>query len=132
MLPARAGLFGDLVEADCPTGVRFSIGISLRKPLNAILMRSSTMRRMPTTSLVGLYAKLGRTRVLSSRSVVHSAERIAKKIMDTYLEPDKSFVELRDMAKLGSIDLSHQFSDAYRDEFESDARPAILMLATFV
>src|SRR6516164_3381037 len=86
----RAGLFGDLVEADCPTGVRFSIGISLRKPLNAILMRSSTMRRMPKTSLVGLYAKLGRTRVLSSRSVVHSAEHIAKKTMDTYLEPDRA------------------------------------------
>jgi hypothetical protein len=69
-------------------------------------------------SLVGLYAKLGRMRVLSSRSVVHSAEHIARKIMDTYLEPDKSFVELRDMAKSGAIDLLREFSDACRDEFE--------------
>jgi hypothetical protein len=68
--------------------------------------------------LVGLYAKLGRMRVLSSRPVVHSAEHIAKKIMDTYLEPDKSFVELRDMAKTGAIDLLREFSDACRDEFE--------------
>ena len=69
-------------------------------------------------SLVGLYAKLGRMRVLSSRPVVHSAEHIAKKIMDTYLQPDKSFVELRDMAKSGAIDLLREFSDACRDEFE--------------
>jgi hypothetical protein len=68
--------------------------------------------------LVGLYAKLGRMRVMSSRRVVHSAEHIAKRIMDTYLEPDKSFVELRDMAKTGAIDLLREFSDACRDEFE--------------
>ena len=68
-------------------------------------------------SLVGLYAKLGRTRVLSSRPVVHSAEHNAKKIMDTYLEPDRSFVELRDMARTGAIDLLAEFSDACREEF---------------
>jgi ferredoxin-NADP reductase len=68
--------------------------------------------------LVGLYAKLGRMRVLSSRPVVHSAEHIAKRIMDTYLQPDKSFVELRDMAKSGAIDLLREFSDTCRDEFE--------------
>jgi ferredoxin-NADP reductase len=69
-------------------------------------------------SLVGLFAKLGRMRVLSSRPVVHCAEHIAGKIMDTYLQPDKSFVELRDMAKSGAIDLLREFSDACRDEFE--------------
>src|ERR1700743_2382159 len=40
-------------------------------------------------ALVGLYAKLGRMRILSSAPVVQSADHIAKKIMDTYLEPDK-------------------------------------------
>src|SRR3954462_282249 len=33
-------------------------------------------------SLVGLYAKLGQMRVLSSEPVVHSAEHIAKRILD--------------------------------------------------
>src|ERR1700759_117467 len=69
-------------------------------------------------ALVGLYAKLGRMRVLSSTAVVHSAEHIAKKIMDTYLEPDRSFLELRDMARTGAIDLLHEFSDTCREEFE--------------
>jgi hypothetical protein len=68
--------------------------------------------------LVGLYAKLGQMRVLSSRPVVHIAEHIARRIMDTYLEPDKSFVELRDMASTGAIDILCEFSEACRDEFE--------------
>jgi hypothetical protein len=55
---------------------------------------------------------------LSSRPVVRSAEHIAKTIMDTYLEPDKSFDELRDMAKSGAIDLLREFSEACREEFD--------------
>ena len=68
--------------------------------------------------LVGLYAKLSRMRTLSSKPVVHHAEDVARKILDTYLEPDKSFVELREMAVDGTIDLLRGFSDACRDEFE--------------
>jgi hypothetical protein len=71
-----------------------------------------------TPGLVALYAKLNRMRVLSSEPVVRSAEHIAKTIMDTYLEPDKSFGELRDMAKCGSIDLLREFSEACRAEFD--------------
>ena len=70
------------------------------------------------SGLVGLYAKLGRMRTLSSKAVVHNAEHVARTIMDTYLEPDKSFGELRDMAKCGSIDLLREFSEACRAEFD--------------
>jgi hypothetical protein len=35
-----------------------------------------------------------------------------------YLEPDKSFVELREMAINGTIDLLQGFSDACHDEFD--------------
>jgi hypothetical protein len=72
--------------------------------------------------LVGLYAKISRMRAQSSRPVVHRAEEIARKILDTYLEPDRSFVELREMAINGSIDLLHGFSDACHDEFEAMKR----------
>jgi hypothetical protein len=72
--------------------------------------------------LVGLYAKLSRMRALSSRQVVRCAEDVARKILDTYLEPDKSFVELREMAIDGTIDLLRGFSDACHDEFE-EMRP---------
>jgi hypothetical protein len=72
--------------------------------------------------LVGLYAKLSRMRTLSSKSVVHCSEDVARKILDTYLEPDKSFVELREMAIDGTIDLLRDFSEACHDEFE-ELRP---------
>src|SRR5579859_2713538 len=39
--------------------------------------------------LVGLYAKLSRMRALSSTEVVDTAEKVARKILDTYLEPDR-------------------------------------------
>ena len=71
-----------------------------------------------TPGLVALYAKLNRMRMLSSMPVVRSAEHIARTIMDTYLEPDKSFGELRDMVKRGSIDLLREFSEACREEFD--------------
>ena len=68
--------------------------------------------------LVGLYAKLNRMRVQSSRLVVQRADEVTRKILDTYLEPDKDFVQLREMAIDGSIDLLQRFSDACHDEFE--------------
>jgi hypothetical protein len=57
-------------------------------------------------------------RTLSSKTVVHCAEDVARKILDTYLEPDKSFVELREIAINGTIDLLRGFGDACRNKFE--------------
>ena len=42
-------------------------------------------------ALVGLYAKVARMRVLSSQAVLDHAEQIERKILDIYLEPDKTF-----------------------------------------
>lgn len=69
--------------------------------------------------LVRLYAKLGRMRLLSAPKVLESAGRIERKIVDTYLAPDKSFLELREMINSGSVDLLGEFSAACRAEFES-------------
>ena len=71
------------------------------------------------TLLVGLYAKIGRMRVLSSPNVIENAEQIADKIVDTYLLPDKSFPELREMVNEGSIDILQGFGEACRAEYES-------------
>jgi hypothetical protein len=68
--------------------------------------------------LVSLYAKMSAMRAISSKPVVSHAEEVTRKILDTYLEPDKSFVELREMAIDGTIDLLRDFSGACRDEFE--------------
>ena len=63
-------------------------------------------------------------RVLSSPKVVESGEQIGRKIVDTYLEPDKTFLELREMVNSGSIDLLRDFSEACRAELELAMRGA--------
>jgi hypothetical protein len=68
--------------------------------------------------LVALYAKLGRMRLISSPTVLESAGAIERNIIDTYLMPDKSFLELREMINSGSVDLLRDFSTACRAEFE--------------
>ena len=68
--------------------------------------------------LVRLYAKVGRMRLISSPSVLASAGAIERKIIDTYLAPDKSFLELREMINSDSVDLLRDFSLACRAEFE--------------
>jgi len=71
------------------------------------------------SALVGIYAMIDRMRVQSSPKVVDSAERVGRKIVDAYLAPDKSFVELRDMLNSGALVLLGEFSDACRAEFDS-------------
>src|SRR5258705_12185564 len=48
-------------------------------------------------ALVGLYAKLGRMRIMSSPKVRECAEEIEQKIVDTHLAPNRTFLELREM-----------------------------------
>jgi hypothetical protein len=70
-------------------------------------------------ALVELYANVGRMRILSSPKVIEKAEWIARRILDTYLVPNKSFLELREMTNNGSIDLLREFSETCRAEFQS-------------
>jgi hypothetical protein len=68
------------------------------------------------SSLVGLYSKISRMRVLSSETVVERADKTARKIVDTYLGPNKSFPELREMIVSGKLDALRDFSEACRAE----------------
>ena len=69
-------------------------------------------------ALVALHAKMGRLRILSSPTVIASAEKVREKILDTYLEPDKSFAELRELVRTNeeSFDLLREFSETCREE----------------
>lgn len=66
--------------------------------------------------IVRLYSKIDRMRLLSSPEVVATAEVIGHKILDTYLQPNRTFPELREMVISGSIDLLAGFSRACRAE----------------
>ena len=58
-------------------------------------------------------------RILSSPNVVESAELVALTIVDTYLAPNKTFLELREIIKGGTIDILRDFSETCRAEFKS-------------
>jgi hypothetical protein len=64
-------------------------------------------------------AKIGRMRIISSPNVIDSAERVGRKILDTYLGPDRNFLELREMVNNNSIDILEDFTEACREELES-------------
>ena len=70
-------------------------------------------------ALVELYVRVGRMRILTSPRVIESAEFVVRTIVNTYLEPNQTFLELREMANSGSIDLLRNFSETCRAEFES-------------
>jgi hypothetical protein len=70
-------------------------------------------------ALVHLYGKIGRMRVLSSTRVLASAEQIGQKIINLYLEPNKTFFELREMVNKNAIDILGNFGEACREEFRS-------------
>jgi hypothetical protein len=70
-------------------------------------------------ALMTLYAEVSRMRVLSTTSVVDSADQIVKGIIDKYEEPNKSFPQLREMAHSGLIDPLRNFSEACRAEFRA-------------
>ena len=68
------------------------------------------------SQLIRLYAMISRMRVLSSPRTVENAERVARMIVDTYLAPNKTFPELRDMVNRGALDPLRDFSEACREE----------------
>jgi hypothetical protein len=68
-------------------------------------------------SLVVLYAKLSRIRVLSSRQVIECAEQLIGQINSTYSKPDKTINELQAIED-GSLDIIRDFSQACRAEFD--------------
>jgi hypothetical protein len=72
-------------------------------------------------SIVVLYEKISRMRILSSPEVLTAAEQVFGKIIDTLSEPVKAVtnVELRAMFKTGKGDILRSFSDSCRAEFEA-------------
>jgi hypothetical protein len=68
------------------------------------------------SALVGIYTKISRMRIISSPKVVESADQTARAIIDTYLAPNVTFPELRDMMEQGRLDPLRVFAEACRAE----------------
>jgi hypothetical protein len=66
--------------------------------------------------IVTLYAAVGRMRLMSSREVIDSAERLVRLIIDTYSAPNLSFAELRESIRDSFTDPLCDFGEACRAE----------------
>jgi hypothetical protein len=70
-----------------------------------------------TSQLVDLFALIGRMRILSSDDVIEAAEKTGRLIIETYLSPNKTFVDLPEV--LDGMDPLRDFSEAYRRELQA-------------
>jgi hypothetical protein len=72
------------------------------------------------SKLVDLYALIARMKILSSDAVIEAAEKAGRLILDTYLSPNRTFVDLPDL--INEMDPLRDFSEACRRELQSADR----------
>ena len=66
--------------------------------------------------LIGIYALIGRMRVISSARIVDRAEVALRVIVDMYFSPNKTIVELHQEINRDKLDILREFSSAAREE----------------
>jgi hypothetical protein len=69
------------------------------------------------SKLVGIYALIGRMRVLSSDYVIEAAERAGHLIIEAYLSPNKTFADLTEV--VSKMDPLRDFSEACRRDLQA-------------
>jgi hypothetical protein len=75
------------------------------------------------SKMVPLYALGSRMRLVSARTVIDAAIRIDDNILATYMGPNRTLQEVRDMARNGEIKtLMAAFSEACRDDLANQTR----------
>jgi hypothetical protein len=79
----------------------------------------SLVHETPDVSqLVKLYSMISLMRMVSSTRIVQDADKVIRTIVDTYLAPNKTFPELRDLMDSDAIDLLRDYSEACREELQ--------------
>lgn len=76
-----------------------------------------TSDKSEISALVNLYALIGRMRILSDDEVVHAAERAGRRIIETYLAPSTSFVDLAGSMEV--MDPLREFGEVCRREMRA-------------
>jgi len=71
-------------------------------------------------SIVVLYEKMSRMRIISSPQVLAAAEQVLRRIIDALLQPRISLTSerVREMFETGSADVLRSFGEACRAEFD--------------
>jgi hypothetical protein len=73
--------------------------------------------RAEIAKLVAIYAMVGQMRIFATPAVVVAAERVVRRIVDTYYAPNKTLRELRGITD-DRMDLLYDFSEACRDDLQ--------------
>jgi hypothetical protein len=69
-------------------------------------------------NLVNLYALASRMRVLSSPEIIASADRVIRVIIETYLAPNRTFHDVKDILDNEAMNPLRDFSNACREELQ--------------
>ncbi len=75
-----------------------------------------THQKDDIADMVGLYALVGRMRLMSPRPVVTAAEQIIENIIATYLAPNRSLHEMIDYVREGRMNILLAFTEACRED----------------
>ena len=67
-----------------------------------------------------LYALIARMKILSSDAVIEAAEKAGRLILETYLSPNRTFLDLPEL--INEMDPLRDFSEACRRELQSAER----------
>jgi len=78
--------------------------------------------KLELSGLIELHTIVSRMRVFSSAAVIENAISVVRVITETYSQPNKSPKEIEEMIENGTIDLLKGFSEACRQEFETNLR----------
>jgi hypothetical protein len=73
------------------------------------------------SNLVNLYALVSRMRVISSPTIVKSADEVARVIIETYRAPNKTLGDLAELLDDAAVNPLRDFSDACREELRRAA-----------
>ena len=68
------------------------------------------------SKLFTLYALICRMRILSSSKVINEAEKVARLIVESYPQPNRTFSDVRAMIQKHTLDPLRDFSEACREE----------------
>jgi hypothetical protein len=69
------------------------------------------------SKLVGIFALIGRMKVISSNEVIEEAEKVGRLIIQTYLSPNRTFADLAEL--IDEMDPLRGFSEACRGELQT-------------
>jgi hypothetical protein len=75
------------------------------------------------STLVGIYTMISRMRILSSSAVIEAADAVAKRVIELYLSPNRSFADLPELLLTSTLDPLNLFSQACREELQRSAVP---------